>query len=139
MQKQKPYNYLKTILIILLVWNIIGILFFLQDVFIDPKVLTENQLEFRSRFPFWIKIIYAIAVFGGTIGTFGLIKRKSWSHSIVIVSMLAVIIQMYHSIFIANSLEFLGNSAAILPTIIIVLSIVLAWIAETYKRNNWFI
>ena len=139
MQKQKPYNYLKTILIILLVWNIIGILFFLQDVFIDPKILTENQLEFRSRFPFWIKIIYAIAVFGGTIGTFGLIKRKSWSHSIVIVSMLAVIIQMYHSIFIANSLEFLGNSAAILPTVIIVLSIVLAWIAETYKRNNWFI
>lgn len=139
MQKQKPYNYLKTILIILLVWNIIGILFFLQDVFIDPKILTENQLEFRSRFPFWIKIIYAVAVFGGTIGTFGLIKRKSWSHSIVIVSMLAVIIQMYHSIFIANSLEFLGNSAAILPTIIIVLSIVLAWIAETYKRNNWFI
>lgn len=139
MQKQKPYNHLKTILIILLVWNIIGILFFLQDVFIDPKILTENQLEFRSRFPFWIKIIYAIAVFGGTIGTFGLIKRKSWSHSIVIVSMLAVIIQMYHSIFIANSLEFLGNSAAILPTIIIVLSIVLAWIAETYKRNNWFI
>ena len=139
MQKQKPYNYLKTILIILLVWNIIGILFFLQDVFIDPKILTENQLEFRSRFPFWIKIIYAIAVFGGTIGTFGLIKRKSWSHSIVIVSMLAVIIQMYHSIFIANSLEFLGNSAAILPTIIIVLSIVLVWIAETYKRNNWFI
>ena len=139
MQKQKPYNYLKTILFILLVWNIIGILFFLQDVFLDPKILTETQLEFRSRFPFWIKIIYAIAVFGGTIGTFGLIKRKSWSHSIVIVSMLAVIIQMYHSIFIANSLEFLGNSAAILPTIIIILSIVLAWIAETYKRNNWFI
>jgi hypothetical protein len=139
MQKQKPYNYLKTILIILLVWNIIGILFFLQDVFLDPKILTENQLEFRSRFPFWIKIIYAVAVFGGTIGTFGLIKRKSWSHSIVIVSMLAVIIQMYHSIFIANSLEFLGNSAAILPTVIIVLIIVLAWIAETYKRNNWFI
>ena len=139
MQKQKPYNYLKTILIILFVWNIIGILFFLQDVFLDPKILTENQLEFSSRFPFWIKIIYALAVFGGTIGTFGLIKRKSWSHSIVIVSMLAVIVQMYHSIFIANSLEFLGNSAAILPTIIIVLSIVLAWIAETYKRNNWFI
>lgn len=139
MQKQKPYNYLKTILIILFVWNIIGILFFLQDVFLDPKILTENQLEFHSRFPFWIKIIYALAVFGGTIGTFGLIKRKSWSHSIVIVSMLAVIVQMYHSIFIANSLEFLGNSAAILPTIIIVLSIVLAWIAETYKRNNWFI
>ena len=139
MQKQKPYNYLKTILIILFVWNIIGILFFLQDVFLDPKILTENQLEFRSRFPFWIKIIYALAVFGGTIGTFGLIIRKSWSHSIVIVSMLAVIVQMYHSIFIANSLEFLGNSAAILPTIIIVLSIVLAWIAETYKRNNWFI
>ncbi|MDB4609123.1 hypothetical protein OAH13_03320 [Flavobacteriaceae bacterium] len=139
MQKQKPYNYLKTILVILFIWNIIGILFFMQDVFLDPKILTENQLEFRSRFPFWIKIIYALAVFGGTIGTFGLIKRKSWSHSIVIVSMLAVIVQMYHSIFIANSLEFLGNSAAILPTIIIVLSIVLAWIAETYKRNNWFI
>jgi hypothetical protein len=139
MQKQKPYNYLKTILIILFVWNIIGILFFMQDVFLDPKILTENQLEFRSRFPCWIQIIYALAVFGGTIGTFGLIKRKSWSHSIVIVSMLAVIIQMYHSIFIANSLEFLGNSAAILTTIIIVLSIVLAWIAETYKRNNWFI
>ncbi|MDB2457213.1 hypothetical protein N9W60_05015 [Flavobacteriaceae bacterium] len=139
MQKQKPYNYLKTILVILFIWNIIGILFFMQDVFLDPKILTENQLEFRSRFPFWIKIIYALAVFGGTIGTFGLIKRKSWSHSIVIVSMLAVIVQMYHSIFIANSLEFLGNSAAILPTIIIVLSIFLAWIAETYKRNNWFI
>ena len=46
---------------------------------------------------------------------------------------------MYHSFFVANSLDYLGNSEVILSCIIIAGALTLVWIADFYKGKNWFI
>jgi surface polysaccharide O-acyltransferase-like enzyme len=135
---QKPTQALHLMIMILFVWNIFGILAFFMDVTMDTSTLDAVQQEFRNHFPLWTKIVYALAVGLGTLGSFGLMRRKSWSKTFLALSLLCVIIQMYHSLFVAGGLEIFGASIAVMPTIVVVISITLVWIAQLYERRGWF-
>ena len=139
MIKQNPSKRIKAFVIILLVWNLIGASIFIMDLLVDLTRLNDTELEFRSRFPFWIKMFNAAAVSLGFLGSIGLVLRKAWSKSVLVISLISVIIQMYHSFFVAYSLDYLWNSEAILPCIIIAGVLILVWIADFYKGKNWFI
>ena len=134
---QKPPQWTQVIVLLLLIWNFMGIAFFVLDLSIDPSTLDATQQEFRSRFPLWTKIIYGLAVGLGTLGTLGLMQRKLWSKNLLVFSLLFVIIQMYHSLFIAGGLEIFGSSVAIMPTVVIILSLVLVWLAQLFGRKGW--
>lgn len=134
-----PPTWIKVTVILLLIWNFIGVLSFLMDQTIDPSTLDPIQKEFRTQFPLWTKIVYALAVGFGTIGTMALLKRKKWSKNFLIASLLCVIIQMYHSLFVAGGIETFGSTAAILPGIVIFLALFSVWIADLHKLKGWFI
>ena len=139
MIKQNPSKRIKAFVMILLVWNLLGVSIFVMDLLIDLTTLNDAELEFRSRFPLWIKIFNAAAVNLGLLGSIGLVLRKAWSKSVLVMSLISVIIQMYQSFFVANSFDYLGNSEAILSCIIIAGALTLVWIADFYKGKNWFI
>tara|TARA_Y100000389_G_scaffold122819_1_gene120119 strand:- start:672 stop:1094 length:423 start_codon:yes stop_codon:yes gene_type:complete len=134
-----PPTWIKVTVILLLIWNFIGILSFLMDQTVDPSTLDPIQKEFRTQFPLWTKIVYAIAVGFGTIGTIALFKIKKWSKKFLIASLLCVIVQMYHSLFVAGGIETFGATAAILPGIVIFLALFSVWIADLHKLRGWFI
>ena len=139
MIKQNPSKRIKAFVMILLVWNLLGVSLFVIDLLVDLTTLNDAELEFRSRFPLWIKMFNVAAVTLGLLGSIGLVLRKAWSKSVLIMSLISVIIQMYHSFFVANSLDYLGNSEVILSCIIIAGALTLVWIADFYKGKNWFI
>tara|TARA_B110000908_G_C10015240_1_gene340456 strand:+ start:195 stop:614 length:420 start_codon:yes stop_codon:yes gene_type:complete len=139
MIKQNPSKRIKAFVMILLVWNLLGVSLFVMDLLVDLTTLNDAELEFRSRFPLWIKMFNAAAVTLGLLGSIGLVFRKAWSKSVLVMSLISVIIQMYHSFFVANSLDYLGNSEVILSCIIIAGALTLVWIADFYKGKNWFI
>ncbi|MDO7582175.1 MAG: hypothetical protein MUQ91_07090 [Flavobacteriaceae bacterium] len=139
MIKQNPSKRIKAFVMILLVWNLLGVSLFVMDLLVDLTTLNDAELEFRSRFPLWIKMFNAAAVTLGLLGSIGLVFRKAWSKSVLVMSLISVIIQMYHSFFVANSLDYLGNSEVILSCIIIAVALTLVWIADFYKGKNWFI
>lgn len=135
----KPPQWMQISVVLLFVWNLVGIFAFISDLMLDPSTLDQVQQDFRTNFPLWTKVIYGLAVGLGAVGTFGLIRRKSWSKGVLVISLLCVIIQMYHSMFIAGAIETFGSSIAILPTIVVLLSLCLVWIAQLYGRKGWFI
>ncbi|MDB9910763.1 hypothetical protein OAC88_01320 [Flavobacteriaceae bacterium] len=135
----KPPQWLQISVILLLIWNLVGVYAFITDLLLDPSTLDQIQQDFRSQFPLWIQIIYGLAVGLGTVGTFGLLRRKSWSKNILVFSLLCVIIQMYYSMFIAGAIDTFGISIAKLPTVVVILSLTLVWIAQLYRRKGWFI
>ena len=125
MIKQNPSKRIKAFVMILQVWNLIGVSIFIMDLLVDLTTLNDAELEFRSRFPLWIKMFNAAAVTLGLLGSIGLVFRKAWSKSVLVMSLISVIIQMYHSFFVANSLDYLGNSEVILSCIIIAGALIL--------------
>ncbi len=55
---------------ILLIWNLMGILNYIQHMTITNEMLQqmpENQRILYADFPEWVQIAFAVAVFGGTI------------------------------------------------------------------------
>ena len=136
MIKQNPSKRIKAFVMILLVWNLLGVSLFVMDLLVDLTTLNDAELEFRSRFPLWIKMFNAAAVTLGLLGSIGLVFRKAWSKSVLVMSLISVIIQMYHSFFVANSLDYLGNSEVILSCIIFAGAHILVWIANFIKIKN---
>jgi len=134
-----PPKWVQIFVILLLIWNLMGVFAFVSDVLLDPSTLDQIQQDFRANFPLWTKIVYGLAVGLGSFGTFGLFRRKSWSKNVLAIFLICVIIQMYHSMFIAGAIETFGVSIAKLPTVVVILSLILVWIAQLYRRKGWFI
>ena len=100
----KPPQWLQISIIILFIWNLVGIFAFVYDLIPDPSPLDEIRQNFRANFPLWIKIACGLAVGLGSLVTSRLFRRKSRSKGVLAISLLCVIIQMYQSMLIAGAI-----------------------------------
>ena len=125
---------------ILLLWNIMGIMSFYYHIFITDEALAELPIEeaaLYGQYPMWTAVAFAIAVFGGTLGTLGLMLKKKWSKPVLFISLVGIIVQMTHSLFITDSMEVYGPGAAIMPSMVILVAIYLVWLSNYAIKKNW--
>lgn len=128
--------------IILLVWSLLGVASFFQNILVSQEAiaaLPEAERELYANYPLWTKIAYALAVFGGTLGCIGLLVRKKWVKPLLIISLTAVIIQMYHSLFIAGAMGVYGPGALVMPVMVIIISTFLVWMANYGIKKGWIV
>lgn len=128
------------IAIIFLLWNLIGVgSFFAQSLMTDDmlQALPPAEQELYKSYPLWTFIAFAIAVFGGLIGSIGLIMRAKWAKTAFIVSLVALIPQMIYNIFFTNTAEVYGSSSLLMPVMIIVSGVFLVWYSGYCIRKGW--
>ena len=140
-QKAKTPTWYWVLSIIFLLWNFMGILSFFAHTFITEEALTAlpaNERELYGDYPLWTTIVFAVAVFGGTIGCIGLLMKKKWSKTAFIISILAIIPQMVHNVFFTKSMDVYGpGQAATMPVMVLVLGFVLIWFSGFAIKKNW--
>ncbi len=125
---------------LLLIWDLMGVFFFYQDVTTDVSTMMFSSPEEEALFgmyPLWTKIVYGIAVIAGAIGCLALLLRKKWSRSVLLLSLVAVIIQMTHSLFIAGAIDVYGSEAVTLPLMVIAIGAFLVYYAGFATRKGW--
>ena len=125
---------------IALVWNLMGVFAFYSEITISDETLAalpEAQRELYAITPFWAKAAFAVAVFGGAIGSLALLLRKSWSVPIFSASLAAIIAQMGYTIIGANIVAVMGATALIMPTFIIAIGAFLVWFSTRAKSRGW--
>ena len=124
-----------------LVWNLIGILFYVSEVTATPEVMAENysqaQVDFLIDKPFWATAAFAIAVNAGAIGSLLLLLRKAWAVPIFVLSLAGVLVQNAHAFGLANGLEIWGTNGLILPAIVTVISLALLWYSHETRKKGW--
>lgn len=122
-------------------WNVLGILSFFGHTFISEEALAllpEKERELYGDYPIWTTIVFAIAVFSGSIGSIGLILKKKWSKLVFIISLGAIIPQMAHNLFFTKSMEVYGpEQAATMPIMVVVFAIFLIWFSNFAIKKNW--
>ena len=126
--------------IFFLIWNLMGIGSFFQHTFITDEAMQAMPIaeqELYKSYPFWTTIVFAIAVFGGTIGSIGLLLKKKWSKTAFVFSLLAIIPQMIHSLFFTKARDVYGPGTEVMPTLIIIFGIFLVWFSGFGIKNNW--
>lgn len=134
----KPTSLYWLISIIALLWNCIGVVAYLSQAYMTDEAIKilpeENQLYF-SNVPAWVTAAFAVAVFGGFLGSIGLIIRKKWAYFLFVISFLALIAQHVYNFFIQNYVEMTG-SQMILPIVTFAVALFLIYFSKQKSQQG---
>lgn len=125
---------------IALLWNAMGVNQYLQQAYMTDAfkaMYTEEQLAIITSAPSWVIAVFAIAVFGGLLGSLALLLRKKIAIVLFIVSLIGIIAQMYHNLFVIDSVAIYGPGAAIMPIMVIAFALFLLWFSKFSDKKNW--
>jgi len=126
--------------VVALVWNLLGVMSYLMEVTRSPEALAqmpEAERVLIETLPTWVTGAFAIAVFSGVLGCVALLLKKAWAVPLFIVSLVAVVLQMGHWLFIANAMEVYGTEVIIMPLLVTVIAIFLVWYSRDAKNKGW--
>ncbi|MBV1915659.1 MAG: hypothetical protein KUG72_09755 [Pseudomonadales bacterium] len=116
--KTSPSILFWVISIIALLWYLMDMSAFFMRVFISEKSLlamSENQRQQIQNTPFWVNFVFAFEVFGGTLGSVGLLLRKKWALALFVISLLGVLAQTTYLYFLSNSIALMGWMVIVMP------------------------
>jgi hypothetical protein len=97
---------------------------------------TPEQLEFFYGFPTWVVTFWALAVWGGVLGTLLLLLRKRLAVPVLLVSLLAMIVTAIHNFFLSNGLEVMGGAGALFSLLIFVFALGLWLYARSMAQRR---
>lgn len=120
-----------------LLWNLIGVASYLMTVYGAVPTVSEAQNTLEAATPAWVMGAFAIAAFGGALGSLGLLLRKRWAKILLVVSLIAALAQQLWLLVLSDALALMGPSAAILPATVIVVAVLLVWFAAVADRRGW--
>lgn len=138
--------------ILALLWNLLGVAAYLWMTWLMPKLITpealsavpeaeramlEVQLAMQAATPAWATSAFALAVFGGLLGSIFLLMKKNLAILMFTVSLAALLVQNYYAYAIADAYGLLGNGAVIQSAIVLLLGIFLLWVANKAKAQGW--
>jgi hypothetical protein len=126
--------------VVALVWNLLGLAAYVAQVTMTPEALAALPPDERALYenvPVWATSAYALAVNGGVLGCLFLLLRKSWAIPFLVVSLVSVLVQMFHAFFLTNALAVYGPGITIMPTLVTAVAIFLVWYAVNAKNKGW--
>ncbi len=126
--------------ILALAWNLFGVMAYMMQVNMtadDIAALPAAEQALYNNYPAWAMIAFGVAVFGGTLGSLLLVLKKNLAGPVLQLSLIAALIQMVHSLFIAKAYEVYGPTSLILPLAVIVIAALLVLLAARAKKNGW--
>jgi hypothetical protein len=125
---------------VLLVWNLLGVMAYIAQVTMTPEALAalpDGQRELYENVPSWATAAFAVAVNGGALGCLLLLLKKNLAGLFLQLSLLGVMVQMYHSFFMTESFEVFGPGGMVMPVMVIVIAIYLVMFAAKAKAQKW--
>ena len=126
--------------VVAIIWNLLGVSAFIMQVLMTPEMLAQlpdAERELYESMPAWVLGAFAVAVFGGVLGSLGLALRKVWSLLFLWLSLFAVLAQNAYSFLMSNVLDVYGPQAAVMPALVILIAILLVIIARNANTRHW--
>ena len=123
-----------------LLWNAFGVYMYLKSVgmFGDPLAGLDAAHQALARsVPAWVTGAFAVAVFAGLLGSLCMVAGKRLARPLLLLSVLAVIVQCGWVILASNARAVEGPMALVMPGIITLIAILLAWLATRGVARNW--
>jgi hypothetical protein len=143
MQEQKSGGtpwYFWVIAIIAFLWNAMGALDYIMTQIRSEAYMgqfTPEQLEFFYSFPAWVVAAWAIAVWGGMLGSVLHLMKKRLAVWIFLISLFAMVITSIRNYFFANGYEACGTpGTAIFSAAIFLVSVGLYLYARAMQKRG---
>lgn len=123
-----------------LIWNLMGVFTYLGQAYMTDEVLGALSYSERVLYestPAWVTAAFAIAVFGGTLGSILLLLRKKLATSVFIVSLIGILTQMTYNFMMRKAAEVYGPGGMIIPVMVILFGFFLVWYSKQSTTKGW--
>lgn len=104
---------LRVVGVLALLWNAIGALDYVMTQTRNPSYMasfTPEQLAYFYGFPAWVVASWALAVWGGVLGSLLLLLRKRLAVPVFLVSLVAMVITTIHNYLLSNGLQIFAGA-----------------------------
>jgi len=126
--------------IIALLWYLMDMSAFFMRIFMSDETLlamSENRRQQIQNIPLWVNFVFAFEVFGGTLGSVGLLLRKKWALALFVISLLGVLAQTTYLYFLSNTIALMGWMAIVMPLVAIVIGSGLIVHTKSSVSKGW--
>jgi len=126
--------------VLALLWNALGVMAYLMQVMMTPETLAlmpDAERALYENVPPWVTGAFAIAVFGGTLGSLALLLKKAIAYVLLLLSFIAILAQMTYNVFMSKALEVYGPGGLAMPIMTLGIGLSLIFIAKSAKTRGW--
>jgi len=123
-----------------LVWNLIGLMFYYQQMTLPPEMIASMGAEiaaFMEATPVWANAGYAIAVNAGVLASIALLLRKSWAFPLFVLSFVGVLVQDLDAFVLRDVVAVWGSSAYYVPSAVIVICLSELWYSRSVANRYY--
>lgn len=126
--------------IVVVIWNALGVMTYLTDSSISDEAfaaLPEVKRSLINNTPSWAKAANAAVVFGGLLGGVFLLLRYKLATTAFIITLIGLLLQIIHNIFMTNTYDVLSPFIIIMPLVLVLFDIGLIWFSIKASRMGW--
>ncbi len=128
------------IAVILLLWNLMGVVAFVGEYTMDLDALAKTDpvgARIFAAMPGWLWVVFALAVGSGTLGALALLLRRSAAVPLFMISLAAVIVQFGYTFLATDLIAAKGVLiATAFPALIFVIAICQLLYARSLKAKG---
>lgn len=135
----KPNNSYWAIVFLALLWNLVGVFFYLQLAYMTHEelaLLPQGQQMLLENTPAWVTAAFALAVFGGTLGCILLLMRKKLATLIFIISLISIVARMSFYYFVKNAFEVYEPQDMYMSALVLIIAIFLVWFSKKMETRG---
>lgn len=131
---------LRVIAWLALFWNLVGVVMFIMQTGLSAEQVAAMPDERRMVYeamPAWLTVAYAVGVFGGALGAFGLLLRRRWAVAAFAASLAAVVANMVGIYVHTPAWQVSGAAGLPLGILLIAIAGFLFWYARRAAACGW--
>lgn len=136
---QTPKWYMP-VTVLALLWNLIGCAAYLSDVMMTPEAVAQlpaDQQALYAARPAWAVAAYAIAVWGGALGSLGLVLKKRWASLPLMASVAGLVVQDLALFVLSPAASSVSPVAYVLQGLVFLIALALVRLAGTASARGW--
>ncbi len=126
--------------VLAVLWNCVGAFDYFMTETRNASYLssfTPAQLAYFDSFPMWVVATWALAVWGGLLGSVLLLFRKQLAVPVFAISLITMLITFFHNYMLANWYATMGGMGGLVFTAAIVLvGVALLVYSRNLARNG---
>ncbi|HNR78325.1 MAG TPA: hypothetical protein PKM48_14420 [Parvularculaceae bacterium] len=126
--------------VVALLWNLMGVAAYVGQMTMSDEAmaaLSEAERALYETQPAWAVGAFALAVFGGALGSLLLLLRRRLAEPVLISSLVGIVVQFVYNFFIVKTMAVYGPGAVIMPVMVIAIGVALVLLARHARAAGW--
>jgi len=135
-----PPGWFRPVAVAALIWNLLGCAAYVADVMITPEQvsqMTEAEQALYAARPSWAVAATATAVWFGAAGCLGLVLRRKWSATLLVISLIGILAQDLWLFAMSGAASAAGPAAFVLQGLVLLIGIGLVLLARKASAQGW--